>query len=40
MITRFGMDEGLGYVAFEAQGPRFLDTPKLAQGGCQGASHE
>ncbi|WP_140321920.1 AAA family ATPase, partial [Escherichia coli] len=30
MITRFGMDEGLGYIAFEAQRPRFLDTPELA----------
>lgn len=28
MITRFGMDEGLGYIAFEAQRPRFLDTPE------------
>ncbi len=35
MITRFGMDEGLGYIAFEAQRPRFLDTPKLAHGGCR-----
>jgi cell division protease FtsH len=35
MITRFGMDEGLGYIAFEAQRPRFLDTPELAQGGCR-----
>ena len=35
MITRFGMDEGLGYIAFEAQRPRFLDVPELAQGGCQ-----
>ena len=35
MITRFGMDEGLGYVAFEAQRPRFLDAPELAQGGCR-----
>lgn len=40
MITRFGMDEGLGYVAFEAQGSRFFDAPKLAPGGCQGAPHE
>ena len=37
MITRFGMDEGLGYIAFEAQRPRFLDTPELAHGGCRGA---
>jgi len=35
MITRFGMDEGLGYVAFEAQRPRFLDAPELVQGGCR-----
>ena len=35
MITRFGMDEGLGYIAFEAQRPRFLDTPELAHGGCR-----
>ncbi|HCF7967573.1 TPA: ATP-dependent zinc metalloprotease FtsH [Klebsiella pneumoniae] len=35
MITRFGMDKGLGYIAFEAQRPRFLDTPELAHGGCR-----
>lgn len=35
MITRFGMDEELGYIAFEAQRPRFLDVPELAQGGCR-----
>ncbi|MFO9857743.1 ATP-dependent metallopeptidase FtsH/Yme1/Tma family protein [Escherichia sp. WS3286] len=35
MITHFGMDEGLGYIAFEAQRPRFLDTPELAHGGCR-----
>jgi cell division protease FtsH len=29
------MDEGLGYIAFETQRPRFLDTPELAQGGCR-----
>jgi cell division protease FtsH len=29
------MDEGLGYIAFEAQRPRFLDTPELAHGGCR-----
>lgn len=34
-IARFGMDEGLGYIAFEAQRPRFLDTPELAHGGCR-----
>jgi len=35
MITRFGMDEDLGYIAFEAQRPRFLDVPELAAGGCR-----
>lgn len=35
MITRFGMDEGLGYIAFGAQRRRFLDTPELAHGGCR-----
>jgi cell division protease FtsH len=35
MVTRFGMDEDLGYIAFEAQRPRFLDAPELAQGGCR-----
>ena len=35
MITRFGMDESLGYIAFEAQRPRFLNTPELASGGCR-----
>ncbi|HFH2615611.1 TPA: ATP-dependent metallopeptidase FtsH/Yme1/Tma family protein [Escherichia coli] len=35
MITRFGMDEGLGYIAFEAQRPRFLYIPELAHGGCR-----
>ncbi|EOV4178402.1 ATP-dependent zinc metalloprotease FtsH [Yersinia enterocolitica] len=35
IITRFGMDEGLGYIAFEAQRPRFVDTPELAHGGCR-----
>jgi cell division protease FtsH len=34
MITRYGMDEELGYIAFEAQRPRFLDVPELSQGGC------
>ncbi|MCX8004538.1 MAG: cell division protein FtsH, partial [Burkholderiaceae bacterium] len=27
MVTRFGMDERLGYIAFEQQRPRFLDVP-------------
>jgi len=35
MVTRYGMDEVLGYVAFEAQRPRFLDVPGYpAPGGC------
>ena len=25
----------MGYIAFEAQRPRFLDTPELAHGGCR-----
>jgi cell division protease FtsH len=35
MITRYGMDEDLGYIAFEAQRPRFLDVPELVSGGCR-----
>jgi cell division protease FtsH len=35
MVTRFGMVEELGYVAYEAQRPRFLEMPGLTQGGCQ-----
>jgi cell division protease FtsH len=35
MVTRYGMVEELGYVAYEAQRPRFLELPGLAQGGCQ-----
>jgi cell division protease FtsH len=27
MVTRYGMDEGLGYVAFEPQRPQMLDIP-------------
>ncbi|HMO47451.1 MAG TPA: ATP-dependent zinc metalloprotease FtsH [Rubrivivax sp.] len=35
MVTRYGMDEALGYVAYEAQHPRFLDVPGYpAGGGC------
>jgi cell division protease FtsH len=35
MVTRYGMDEGLGYVAYEAQPPRFLEVPGAAtSGGC------
>ncbi|MCW5639787.1 MAG: cell division protein FtsH, partial [Rubrivivax sp.] len=30
MVTRYGMDEGLGYVAYEQQPPRFLDVPGMA----------
>jgi cell division protease FtsH len=33
MITRYGMDEDLGYIAYEAQRPRFLDVPDMASGG-------
>ena len=32
MVTRFGMDEGLGYIAFEPQRPRFLDVPAPQPG--------
>ena len=35
MVTRYGMVEQLGYVAYEAQPPRFLDLPGPAPGGCQ-----
>lgn len=35
MVTRFGMDERLGYIAFESQRPRFLDVPELTYGGCK-----
>ena len=33
MVTRYGMVEELGYVAYEAQKSRFLDLPGYAQGG-------
>jgi cell division protease FtsH len=33
MVTRYGMVEDLGYVAYEAQPNRFLDLPGLAEGG-------
>ncbi len=33
MITRYGMDEDLGYIAYEAPRPRFLDIPELVGGG-------
>ena len=35
MITRYGMDEDLGYIAYEAQRPRFLDVPEMASGGTR-----
>jgi cell division protease FtsH len=34
MVTRYGMVEELGYVAYEAQQPRFLDVPGYTPGGC------
>jgi cell division protease FtsH len=35
MVTRYGMVEELGYVAYEAQKSRFLEQlPGFAQGGC------
>jgi cell division protease FtsH len=33
MVTRYGMDEALGYVAYETQRPRFLDVPGYAAPG-------
>ena len=35
MVTRYGMVEDLGYVAYETPRPRFLEVPGLAQGGPQ-----
>jgi cell division protease FtsH len=35
MVTRFGMVEELGYGAYEAQRPRFLEVPGMTQGGWQ-----
>ncbi len=35
MITRYGMDEDLGYIAYDAQRPRFLDVPEMVSGGCR-----
>ncbi|MCS7078546.1 MAG: ATP-dependent zinc metalloprotease FtsH [Chloracidobacterium sp.] len=35
MVTRYGMDEELGYIAYEAQRPRFLDVALPLSGGCQ-----
>ncbi len=34
MVTRYGMVEELGYVAYEPQRARFLDVPTYPQGGC------
>jgi len=34
MVTRYGMVEDLGYVAYEPQRTRFLDVPMYPQGGC------
>jgi len=34
MVTRYGMVEQLGYVAYEAQPPRFLDATGMTPGGC------
>ncbi|HXF45572.1 MAG TPA: ATP-dependent zinc metalloprotease FtsH [Burkholderiaceae bacterium] len=38
MVTRFGMDERLGYIAFEPQRPRFLDVPAPQMGNGNGLS--
>ena len=35
MITRYGMDEDLGYIAYEAPRPRFLDVPEMIGGGSR-----
>jgi len=36
MVTRYGMDEELGYVVYDSQSNRFLDTPAAPPpGGCQ-----
>jgi cell division protease FtsH len=36
MITRYGMDEALGFVVYDTQPQRFLDTPMgPTPGGCQ-----
>ena len=34
MVMRYGMEESLGYIAYEAQRPAFLDVPGLTAGGC------
>ena len=35
MVTRYGLDEDLGFIAFEAQKSRFLDVPEMTTGGCR-----
>jgi len=36
MVTRYGMDESLGYVVYEENQPSFLGTPgTFTQGGCR-----
>jgi cell division protease FtsH len=36
MVTRYGMDEGLGYIAYERQRQQFLDVPAgLVPGGSE-----
>ena len=35
MVARYGMDEDLGYVAYEAPRPRFLDVPEMLGGGTR-----
>ncbi len=40
MVTRFGMNEDLGYVVFEPSPPRFLQVPgAMTQGGCRLSEH-
>jgi cell division protease FtsH len=34
MVTRYGMDEAIGYVAWEPQRQTMLDAPGLEPGGC------
>ncbi|HHL40111.1 MAG TPA: ATP-dependent metallopeptidase FtsH/Yme1/Tma family protein [Deltaproteobacteria bacterium] len=35
MVTRYGMDEDLGYIAYEPHHPRLLEVPEMAAGGCR-----
>lgn len=35
MVTRYGMDENLGYVAYDAPPPRFLDLPGETHAGSR-----